>query len=404
MSVALAGAAALTLATSGCTPEAAGSSWAGTVDTLASGQVVVRNPDVELWDDHSRWRMVEELRIGTIDGTGPDMFGSISDFEIDALGRLYALEGQAQELRVFGRDGSHVRTVGRQGEGPGEFNRVIGITWGPDGNLWAVDPSNNRLSVVDTAGTFLTSHPTIGGVMIMPWPGGFDDVGHFYTYGITEDPDAEFGITLVMVRYDQELLPIDSVAPPEFPGDEEYFELRTDDGFMATGVPFTPELQWRLENGRYWAALTGDYRIFELSWAGDTLRTITREFESQPVTGEDMNRALEDLEWFIENGGKIDRSRIPNEKPPIEEFFLDDDGNLWVLRSAATEADEGRVFDVFDSLGRYLGQLRTPFPVAMYPPPIVRGGYLYALTEDELEVPFLVRARIEKPSDLATGS
>jgi len=28
---------------------------------------------------------------------------------------------------------------------------------------------------------------------------------------------------------------------------------------------------------------------------------------------------------------------------------------------------------------------------------VFRDGYIYAVTEDELEVPYIVRARIEKP-------
>jgi hypothetical protein len=35
--------------------------------------------------------------------------------------------------------------------------------------------------------------------------------------------------------------------------------------------------------------------------------------------------------------------------------------------------------------------------LSMNPPPVFRDGFLYAVTEDELEVPYIVRARIEKP-------
>lgn len=380
----------------GCAAESAGSTWAGSIDTLATGQIVVRNPNAELWTDETRWSVVEDLRIGSLDSDGPDMFGAISDFETDAGGRLWVFEGQAQEIRVFAADGEFLRTVGRQGEGPNEFNRVIGMTWGPEGNLWTVDPSNNRLSVVDTTGAFVTSHPTIGGVMIMPWPGGFDGAGQFYTYGI--DPEAEeFG--LVMVRYDSGLQPIDSVAPPEYPGEREFFELRNDQSFMRTGVPFTPSLEWMLRDGHYWAALTGEYRIFELDWNGDTLRSISREYEPVPVTAADIDAAMEGFEWFISQGGKVDPSRIPSTKPAIDEFTVDDEGNLWVLREPESEAEEGHPFDVFDPEGRFLGQVRLPFPAKMYPPPIIRGGYFYAITEDDLEVPYVVRARIVKGTD-----
>jgi len=397
LAVAWAVAAAITLALStvSCASEAPASGWDGSVDTLASGQVSVHNASGSLWSPGEGWRLTEEIRIGTLDGSGPDMFGQIVDFEVDAYGRFWVFEGQAQELRVFDSDGTHVRTVGRHGEGPGEFQRVIGVDWGPDGNLWLADPSNNRLSVVDTTGAFVASRPTIGGIVVQPWPGGFDDAGFFYTYGIDTGAEDDFG--LVMVRHGADLQPIDSVAPPEFPGERQYFELKNEDSWMMTGVPFTPSLEWRLgRDGTYWAGLTGEYRIFQLSWQGDTLRSIRKEYEALPVTSVDLGEAQERLEWFVEAGGKVDWSRVPASKPAFKDFLIDDSGNLWVQLVADGVADR-RLFDVFDAEGRYLGEEVLPFPVELYPAPIIRGGYLYAVTEDELEVPFLVRARIERP-------
>lgn len=386
----------LVLGLIGCAAEEPASGWNGTVDTLASGHVIVRNSDIPIWGPGEAWSVREELRIGTLDGTGPDMFGDVIDFEVDAYGRFWVFEGQARELRVFEGDGRFVRTVGRQGEGPGEFNRVIGMDWGPDGHLWLADPANNRLSVVDTTGAFVASHPTIGGVVVRPWPGGFDDSGHFYTYGIDTASEDEM-IALVMVRYGRDLQPIDSVAPPAFPGREELFELRSENHWMIAGVPFSPNLEWRLgRDATYWAGLTGEYRIYQLAWGGDTLRTILRDYDPLPVTAEDRNRAREDLQWFVDAGGRPDWSRVPSVKPAFEEFVLDDEDRLWVQLVA--DGDEaGRRFDVFDAEGRFLGGLLTPFSVRFYPVPIIRDGYIYSVTEDELEVPFVVRGRIEIP-------
>ena len=142
--------------------------------------------------------------------------------------------------------------------------------------------------------------------------------------------------------------------------------------------------------------LTDEYRMFELGSDGDTIRTITRDFTPLPVTEVDMERAREQLESFIENGGNVDWSKIPSRKPATEEMDLDDEGNIWV-RLVTTHEDRGHVFDVFDPIGRYLTTVRSDFAIARFPPPIFRDGFMYAVTEDELEVPYVVRARIEKP-------
>ncbi len=202
---------------------------------------------------------------------------------------------------------------------------------------------------------------------------------------------------MVLIAYDVEMEPVDTVRVPEYAGDREFFEARSERGLARMPVPFTPGLEWRFDpRGYVWFALTGEYRILQCSLEGDTLRIISREFEPPRVTDEDIDSAMVELEWIMEQGGNVDRSRIPRTKPPVDEFFVDDEGNIWVLPVTAIPM-QGRVLDVFDSEGRYLGQVELAFPLATFPRPIFRGGMIYGVTLDELEVPYVVRARIEKP-------
>jgi hypothetical protein len=372
-----------------------GGAWAGTMDTLPSGQILIHNTARPILSADAAWRVVEELRIGTMDGEGPDLLGDVRWLEADALGRIWILEGQALEIRVFNADGSFVRTIGREGGGPGEFTYPLQVQVGPDGNMWVTDPQNNRLSVLDTAGAYLEGHQMPGGFVIMPWPGGFDANG--YHYGPVPLPSDGDDFRLGLVQYDSAFEPIDTLDVPTDPTDREYFEIRREDSFWRTGIPYRGSFDWRLApTGALWGMLTGEYRFFELTAGGDTLRTITRDFTPLPVTDADMERAREQLESFVRNGGNVDWSKIPSTKPATEEMYFDDEGNIWVRMVTAHE-DRGRVFDVFDASGRYLSRVRADFAVARFPPPIFRGDFVYAVTEDELEVPYVVRARIVRP-------
>ena len=116
-----------------------GGRWAGTVDTLENGVVLVSNPATGIWDSTTSWRLIEETRIGSVDGDGPDVFSVVIGLEADELDRIYVLDRQIQEVRVFEENGSYVRTLGRAGEGPGEFRGADGLGWGPQGRLWVVD-------------------------------------------------------------------------------------------------------------------------------------------------------------------------------------------------------------------------------------------------------------------------
>lgn len=373
--------------------------WAGTVDTLATGQVVVRNPATGLWPEGTGWRLAEELRIGTVDGDGPELFGRVTSLAVDGAGRVYVLEGQAQEIRVFDREGVHVRTIGREGGGPGELARGLRIELGPDRNLWVADPQNNRASVFDTAGRYLRGHSMAGGFTLLPWPGRFDREGHYY-WPVPLRSQTEFRMGLV--RYDSTLTPpltpLDTLAVPQDPTDREYFELRQgEDRFARVGVPYTGAFRWTLSPaGTFWGFLTGPYRMFELAPSGDTLRTITRDHTPLPVTDADLAEAREELEWFVQEGGQVDWSRIPSHKPAIEYAFLDDRGYLWVW-PVMPSGREGLALDVFDPTGRYLGRVESPVPIATRPVPVVRDSMLYAVTRSELDVPFVVRLRIDRP-------
>ena len=59
-------------AVSSCTSAArdASARWTGTIDTLASGQVVVHNTADPVWAPGEEWRVEEELHIGSVDGDG----------------------------------------------------------------------------------------------------------------------------------------------------------------------------------------------------------------------------------------------------------------------------------------------------------------------------------------------
>ncbi len=144
---------------------------------------------------------------------------------------------------MFDRHGQHVRTIGRQGSGPGEFAQVVGLDWAPDGTLWVVDPGNARISLFDTAGAYLRAHRGLGGMVRLPWPGGFDEHGSFYNYA--PDPRAT-GPGIVLVRYDEHLEPVDTIRLPEEESGEFFEAVTPTGGRVRAGVPFRSLLLWRL--------------------------------------------------------------------------------------------------------------------------------------------------------------
>jgi hypothetical protein len=380
-------------AAAACGSAAGAGEWGGTMDTLPGGQVVVTNPAEGVWRSGGGWRVVEELRIGAMDGIGPEVLGRIDVLAEDVGGRIWALEGQEQVFKVFGPDGEFIRPVGRRGGGPGEMRRAAGVAQTPDGRLMVVDMQGARISVFDTAGNFLTSFPVSGGFSIMPWPGGIDTAGYFYNIA----PRPEAGVfQMALVRYDSAMTPLDTLIPPRWDR-QDYFEHRTASSATRASVPFSPSLQWRLtREGDFWFVLTGTYELFRLSARGDTLRKVSKPFQTVPVTGAEKDTAVARMAWFTSQGGRVDRGRLPDVKPAVQGLLVAEDGYLWINPVQADTGMQRRVFEIFDPEGRFLGELRLPFALMLSPAPVLRRDRIIGMTEDADGVPYIVRARIER--------
>ncbi|MEX2530892.1 MAG: 6-bladed beta-propeller [Gemmatimonadota bacterium] len=382
-----------TLVLTGCGDGGPGSDdWEAAVDTLANGAVHVSNPAEGRWAEGEGWQLVEEVRIGSASEDGPDLFGQIAALEMGEDGRIYVLERQSRELRIFAPDGEHLRTVGREGGGPGEFRDVIGLGWHADGELWVVDPGNGRFSVFTPEGDFVRTHPRTMSGYSMPWPGGFGREGEVFEVGFV--PGAQLG-TSAVIRFGDGMKSADTIPVP-VERETEQFVLETENGRTSATVPFAPFTVWRLDpTGFLWHGFSSRYRLTRTGLDGDTLLVVERTFEPEPVTAEEREEALENLEWFRAQGGEVDARRIPSEKPAFYSVLVADDGHIFVV--PGSRPGEGvRSLDVFDPDGYFLGELDVEPPLSPTPFPVIRGDRVLAVVRDELGTPYVVRYRIER--------
>lgn len=392
------GAADCGAADSGTRPE-----WAGTIDTLAGGVVRVSSPETGIWPDGEGWRLVEEQRIGSALEEGPAMFGRVAAVEADEDGRIYVADSQAQEIRVFGPDGAHLFSFGRKGGGPGEFEQISGMGWGPDGHLWVMDTRNSRFAVFDRSGRHVTDHRRPGGIMMFSWPGGFDGEGRIYDIGMVPDPDGPFQLTLIRYDHlgDRGIEPRDTFIVPRH--EAETFQLQDSQGRarIIAGVPFAPSQVWRLADGHVWIGVSDAYRLHRVRFEGDTVRVVERAFTPPHVTAAERDSVINGMAWFTDQGGRVDRSRIPDRKPAFQGLVQDDSGHLWVWPHLAD--GEPEAIDVFDPVGRYLGRVPTGLAVPHNPRPVIRGDHFYAVVRDDLDIQYVARLRVDGRGPRPTG-
>jgi DNA-binding beta-propeller fold protein YncE len=81
----------------------------------------------------------------------------------DSRGRLYVVDARRHVLVVYElATGRLLRTVGRRGAGPGEFNFPTAVAVGPNGRVYVTDTMNYRVEVFDADLTFVSTFGTLG--------------------------------------------------------------------------------------------------------------------------------------------------------------------------------------------------------------------------------------------------
>jgi hypothetical protein len=384
--------------------DAAATTALAIVDTLPGGAVRVRNSPIGVWDvePSRRWRLVEEVRIGRTEGEGPDVFGSIGSMVEDPLGRVWIVDPMAAEVRVFNARGAHVRTVGGKGSGPGEFQRPAVMLTGPDGNIWIDDTRMRRWEVFDTAGNRVAGHRTnsnVGGG-VRAWT----DDGRLLEVNAHSVPGGDrfamrANLAVRRLNADGTFSPEDSLDAPVLPegervhfvgsGERQYTVIRR--------LPLAHHPRSLLaRNGDYWIGDGGgSYTIRREKAGGDTLLIIEREYEPIPASDDVLALAAEEL-LPPENmtSSDNDRSRLPDVRPPFEDYFAATDGTLWVRRAFAADSVG---FDVFAADGRYLGMPESSVDVTDLRIALVTPERIYAVARDELDVESVLVLRIERP-------
>ncbi len=390
-------------AASGCGSDARGTEAGAAVrDTLPDGRVVVRWS--ALPGDEAD-PVSPDLRIGSVEGDGPDVFGDVRGVAEGPAGAIYVLDFQAAELRGFGPDGTFRRILARRGEGPGELSRPNGMLVGPDGTIWVKDHGSYRIVGFDPGtGEEVARHPTVVQGYGYVWDGAVDREGRFWKPwqhavdpasrrvwpepGLQENESRRY-----YLRYDPRTETRDSI--PLGRGTSRSFVAEVAGGRMYAGLPFAAGTELAVDpDGHVWSAWSEDYRIARIDEAGDTVLVIELDAEGPPVTDEDRRSFLERItrgeEGQVANRLEAGLSpHFPERRPVIEGLSVDRPGRLWVRRAPA--AGEPVRFDVFDRGGEFLVTLRVDAPLVSHMRPVIGRAHLYGLVRDELDVPYVVR-------------
>ena len=414
----------LTLGLAGCGAQESGvavdRAWVGTITTEGNVTTVV-NESGSVWGGPAR--LVEEASIGVEFGEDAYMFGQVRAIAATDE-EIYVLDQQVSMIRVYDVEGRHLRDIGKEGEGPGEFRQPASMVIGPKGRIYVRDARNGRISVLSPEGGELaTMHLNTGFSTSTPMV--ITTHGQLYNSERTNPTGAieDWGMAMVP-RSEDDTQEGEPIFPPElgFDNAEWRIEGRNEGAVAIYSVPFAPSDVWTLSpSGAVIGGVSEDYS-FEIRHPDGRITRVVKDWDPVPVDPDEG-------EWFKRNATARMRrmfpewiwngSDVPSHKPAYSQLLADLSGRIWVRRPGSgyhvdtechenplVESDneepcwrEHTTWDVFDEEGRFLGKADVPEGISLYPGPYIRDDVFLSSFMDEMGTIMVKRYRLVLPGE-----
>jgi hypothetical protein len=368
---------------------ATGCADGGTVEFVSvrdSVGIEIVESSARQWDDGEAWTIGQTPILDlALSGPGPmHEFVTVRDVRRLADGRVVVVDEGVDEVRSYSSDGSFLSAIGREGEGPGEFQRPISIQpYGMD-SLIVWDFWLRRITIVDAdlgLGRVVTQRDV--GRRLRPRMYRLEDstfVGTFPLGTGSEDGLGYYRDPVELVRF--------------VFGSGEYEQIATlagGEGFSTERVdarpPFGRSSQIAVRDGQVIAG-NADRMQFVVYDADGTVRQLfgvpsydlsisraERERELETLMPAEAPQFMRDL---------VQEMPVPETKPAYRSIRVDSEGYLWASRyQSYGDLDEAQVWEVFSPAGHWMGAVTTP---ARFDVLAVGANYVTGVFKDDFDV------------------
>jgi hypothetical protein len=122
------------------------------IETI-DGVRIVHNEKVGKWGKNPEVAIKLVRTIGDVDTEEENLaFNSPSDIAMDSSGNIYILDSGNQRIQKFSPEGKYLATIGRKGQGPGEFTSPSSLDIDAKGYLYVLDSNQGRLQILTPEG------------------------------------------------------------------------------------------------------------------------------------------------------------------------------------------------------------------------------------------------------------
>src|SRR5687768_2566368 len=146
--------ATVVLGAAGC---GSGETTASVVRSDSAGISIVQSAAVQ-WQPGKEWRLDGPiLSIGSIDGPQESQLHRVRAVNLLPDGRIAIANGGTSEIRLYDANGRWVKSIGREGDGPGEFRLITGLQVLPPDTLVVFERGEARVNTFTADGGLVTS-------------------------------------------------------------------------------------------------------------------------------------------------------------------------------------------------------------------------------------------------------
>jgi len=293
--------------------------------------------------------------------------GFVGEFEVDSEGNIYIVGFKNIEnfINKFDRKGNFITSFGRRGQGPGELE-------------WPSRPVVNGDKIAVTDG--------FKKLVIYSKDGRFLNEIRFKTRIFKVEPlkNGKYLIYMPKRKFKTpEYLPYSlSLCNSEFEEIKELDVYKLPAMELQVLVPF---FMWRISNGKiYIANEERGYEIWVYDLEGNLIRKIRKEYRPIVATDEFKAKFLgPDYKEIL----KISKNKFPSYMPPLNYFFTDDEGQLFVMTYEKGENPGEYIYDIFNPNGIFIGRksLNIPWAGKYFGPKYekAKNNHLYCYREKE---------------------
>jgi len=348
-------------------------------------------------------RLIPELTINDESFPEDVFFESPIDMCFDDKNNIYVCDYRANNIKVLNPSGKFMKTIGRQGQGPGEFEMPFHIAISKD-RLVVWELGNRRISVLNPEGEFIKS---IQIARNEGWP-----------RKIRALPNGDFVIEKEKTYYGNNEKPQECTIEIYSPDLERKKTLYTqevwENKYIVTPVstnvpqPFTARVYWDVSpEGKIFIGFSEDYIIEMYDYEKGRLSSFSHEYEPVKITEEDKKTWFAGMTSVRSSGSSreekkgapdyiVKNTKFPKQKPAFRNILVDGEGNILVFGYQKADFEKARNFDAFDRGGKFISNVQiegdVTFPSLTWVVPM--ANLFWSIEQDEEGLFRIVKSRI----------